>query len=260
MDIIPTGINLKHFISGDGKKFREHNQIPWDAPVIGYAGRLAPEKNLDLLIKCLIELLQKEPRAHVLMVGHGSSEKMIRDVFQKSGLEKRLHLTGFLYNAELVDAYFAMDVFAFASLSETQGMVLIEAMAAGVPVVAIESAGVREVVKDFFNGRLLRDPDQQKFVEALLWVLNRPPRELENMKHRARKTALGYSIDFCAGRMLRIYEDLLNKEVAHGPEAYSSWSRLTERLKAEWHIFSNLLEAGEAAILEKSSEPSREGH
>ncbi|MFA5276387.1 MAG: glycosyltransferase, partial [Candidatus Omnitrophota bacterium] len=110
-------------------------------------------KNLEFLTNCLIELLKKDPRAHALIVGLGPSEQMIKDTFGKAGLEKRLHLTGVLHYQDLVDAYFAMDVFAFASLSETQGIVLIEAMAAGLPVVALDAPGARDVIEDYHNGR-----------------------------------------------------------------------------------------------------------
>lgn len=131
MEVIPTGVDLERFSKGDGIAFRQRNQIPPDALVIGHAGRLAPEKNLEFLTNCLVELSKKDPRIHVLIVGLGPSQNLIKDAFERSGLEKRLHLTGVLHYQDLVDAYFAMNIFAFASLSETQGIVIIEAMAAG---------------------------------------------------------------------------------------------------------------------------------
>ncbi|MDO8580344.1 MAG: glycosyltransferase, partial [Candidatus Omnitrophota bacterium] len=77
IETVPTGIDLKRFSKGDGKAFRQKNQIPSDALVIGHAGRLAAEKNLDFLINCMVELLKKDARAHALIVGKGQSEKMI---------------------------------------------------------------------------------------------------------------------------------------------------------------------------------------
>ena len=71
---------------------------------------------------------------------------------------------------ELVDAYHAMDVFAFASQSETQGLVVTEAMAAGIPVVAVDAPGVREVVKDGVNGRLIINENIEDFVASLEWL------------------------------------------------------------------------------------------
>lgn len=251
IEVIPTGINLELFCKGDGNKFRIRNGIPSDAFVIGHVGRLAQEKNMEFLVRSLVALLKTTPTAHVLMAGHGPSETMIEDLFRKAGLQARLHLKGFLYNQDLIDAYWAMDVFAFASLSETQGMVLVEAMAAGVPVVAVDATGVREVVKDYSNGRLVAQPDEHLFVEALQWSLNCPSRIWQKIKQQAGKTARQYSIQTCAKRMVDIYQHVQAKELTHS-ETESSWHMLRERMKAEWDIFKNLLEASEAAVFEKS--------
>jgi len=243
MEIVPTGIDLKRFSKGDGKVFRQQNQIPSDALVIGHAGRLASEKNLDFLINCMVELLKKDPRAHVLIVGLGPSERMIKDTFKQAGLEKRLHLTGVLHYQHLVDAYFAMDVFAFASLSETQGIVLIEAMAAGIPVVALDAPGAREVVKDYHNGRLLNEMDQQSFVDAIRWVLSRTPEELQTIKQIVRMTVQKYSINISAKRMLEVYENVrLRKTISLGKKNSSQYLFLW-RMKAEWDICGNYIKS-----------------
>ena len=194
MEVISTGVDVERFSKGDGKAFRQQNQIPLDALVVGHAGRLAPEKNLEFLTNCIVELLKKEPRAHALIVGLGPAEKMIKDTFKQAGLEKRVHLTGVLHYQHLVDAYFAMDVFAFTSLSETQGMVLVETMAAGVPVVALDAPGARDIIKDYHNGRLLSQMDQKSFVDALIWTLNRTPEELQTIKQLVRMTVQKYPI------------------------------------------------------------------
>ena len=137
---------------------------------------------------------------------------MIKDAFKQAGLEERLHLTGVLHYQHLVDAYFAMDVFAFASLSETQGLVLIEAMAAGLPVVALDAPGVRDVVEDYHNGRLLKEMDQQSFVDALIWALYRTPEDLQTIKQVIRMTTQKYPISTSAERMLKIYEKVRSRK------------------------------------------------
>src|SRR3989338_2576202 len=266
IEVIPTGVDLKQFSNGreappprgtygcgrNGADFRQRNGIPPEAFVIGHVGRLAPEKNLDFLVNCLIEFLKKEVNAHVLMVGEGPSQAMIKAAFERSGLGERLHLTGFLYKKDLVDAYFSMDVFAFASLSETQGVVLLEAMAAGVPAVTVDAPGVREVVKNHFNGRVIGDPDQRKFVDALAGIAHCPPEELRALKQHAKETVKNYSMSSCAERMLEVYEDLRRKEIDPLRRNDSSWYMLKGRLKAEWDMFKNLIEASEAALMEKS--------
>lgn len=251
IEVIPTGVDLQRFSSGNGADFRKRNSIPPEAFVIGHVGRLAPEKNLDFLVNCLLEFLKKETNAHVLMAGQGPSQSMIKSAFERSGLGERLHLTGFLYKADLVDAYYAMDVFAFTSFSETQGVVLLEAMAAGVPVVAVDASGVREVVKDHFNGRVIDDPDQRKFVDALAGIAHCPPEELRALKQHAKETVKDYSMSSCAERMLEVYENLRRKEIDPLRRNDSSWYMLKGRLKAEWDMFKNLIEASEAALMER---------
>jgi glycosyltransferase involved in cell wall biosynthesis/pimeloyl-ACP methyl ester carboxylesterase len=250
MEVVPTGIDLKRFSKGDRKGFREQNQIPPEALVIGHAGRLASEKNLDFLVNCMVEVLKNEPRAHALVVGKGSSEKMIKDAFEKAGLKDRLHLVGVLHYQQLVDAYMAMDVFAFASLSETQGIVLIEAMASGLPVVALDAPGARDVVKDRSNGRLLKEMDQPSFVEALLWVIRCSPEESQAMKQAARLTAQKYTIELSAKRMLEVYEDARSRKAISVGKRNSSQYLFFWRMVVEWDIYKNYIQSIVTSIFE----------
>jgi glycosyltransferase involved in cell wall biosynthesis len=250
MEVIPTGIDAQHFSKGDGIAFRKRNQIPTDAKVIGHAGRLAPEKNLGFLINCMVELLKKDPGVHALIVGLGPSQNLIKDAFKAAGLEERLHLTGVLRYQDLVDAYLAMDVFAFASLSETQGIVLIEAMAAGVPVVALDAPGAREVVKDYHNGRLLNQMDTQSFVDALAWVLSRTPEELQTIKQIVRMSVQKYPIKSAAQHMLEIYDKIRSRRSVSLGKRNSSRYLFQWRMKAEWDICSNYIKSVVTSVFE----------
>lgn len=250
MEVVPTGVDLERFSKGKGDAFRKLNQIPSDALVIGHTGRLSPEKNLEFLTNCLVDILRRDPRVHALIVGLGPSEKMIKNTFEQAGLGKRLHLTGTLHYQQLVDAYFAMDVFAFSSLSETQGIVLIEAMAAGVPVVALDAPGAREVVEDHYNGRLLQDMHQKSFVDAILWVLCCSPEELKKIKQAARSTAGKYPINSDAKRMLEIYEKMRSKKSISLGKRNSSKYLFMWRMKAEWDIYKNYLTSALTSVFE----------
>src|SRR5688500_18924845 len=97
-----------------------------------------------------------------------------------------------------------MDIFVFASKSETQGMVITEVMAAGVPVVALDAPGVREVVKDFENGRLIAGDNENEFDSALSWVMQDAER-LVRLKQTAIHTAQAFGIDACASKALDVY-------------------------------------------------------
>jgi len=250
MEVIPTGIDAQRFVKGDGAAFQKRNQIPPDAKVVGHAGRLAPEKNLEFLTNCMVELLKKDPRAHALIVGLGPSEQMIKDTFGKAGLEKRLHLTGVLHYQDLVDAYFAMDVFAFASLSETQGIVLIEAMAAGLPIVALDAPGARDVVEDYHNGRLLKEMDQRSFVDALIWAFSRTPEELQTIKQLLRMTVQKYPIKSVAKHMLEVYDKIRSRRSVSLGKKNSSRYLILWRIKAEWDICSNYIKSAVRSVFE----------
>jgi alpha-beta hydrolase superfamily lysophospholipase len=171
-----------------------------------------------------------------------------------------LHLTGVLHYQHLVDAYFAMDVFAFASLSETQGLVLIEAMAAGLPVVALDAPGARDVVEDYHNGRLLNEMDQQSFVDALIWALSRTPEELQTIKQVIRMTVQKYPINTSAKRMLEIYENVRSKKAISMGKRNSSQYLFLWRVKAEWDIYRNYIRSAATSIFRGNfceTEPKR---
>src|SRR3989338_10993623 len=203
MAVVPTGVDLQRFAKGDGHVFRKRLGIPQDSVIIGHVGRLALEKNIEFLCRSVAGYLKKDIKAHFLVGGSGPLKDTIQKIFDEQEVGKRLHLAGVLKGQDLVNCYHAMNIFACASLSETQGIVLVEAMAAGVPVVAIDAPGVREVVKDGYNGRLIFEEDQTNYIEALSWCLKQPYDEFEKMKKNAKATTKEFSAGDCAKNMLK---------------------------------------------------------
>ena len=212
IDVVPTGVNLDKFARGSGAGFRAAMDIPENAFVVGHVGRLAPEKNLGFLAQAISGFLKSEKRAHFLIIGRGPSENTIRNIFSREGVADRLHTLGILKNPLLASAYRAMDVFAFASKSETQGMVLTEAMAAGVPVVALDAPGVREVVVDHRNGRLLHSETIEEFSSALQWVAALSSEQMQQLKQDAKNSAEEFSMGRSADKALTLYKNLLDKK------------------------------------------------
>jgi 1,2-diacylglycerol 3-alpha-glucosyltransferase len=168
--------------------------------------------------------------------------------FERAGLNARYHHLGKLTGDELVDAYAAMNVFAFASFTETQGMVLTEAMAAGVPVVAVDAPGAREVVIDEVNGRLLPEEDSAGFVQALDWVAERSPADYRDLKEAAVARAHEFSMDAMSDRALKLYETVRASHALPGPEEGSPWEIALERIETEWQIVANAADAAGAAM------------
>jgi len=246
IEIIPTGVDVRKFAHGDGLAFREKHGIPASALVVGYVGRLQPEKNLAFLAESVARFMAVEPRAHFLAIGSGPSSDEIRAAMAKAGCEDRLHLPGVCQDQELIDGFHAMDVFAFASQTETQGMVLTEAMAAGKPVIALDGPGVNDVVRDRANGRLVSLAHRQLFAQALAWFAARTPKERTTLSKNARRSAERFSMNRQARRALNLYESLLEISPHHEPNG--AWSRARRRIEAEWTLWSNLAHAATRAL------------
>ncbi|MCX2782458.1 glycosyltransferase [Microbulbifer thermotolerans] len=245
---VPTGVQRQHFIAGNGNKAREKYQIPQSAFVLGHLGRLAPEKNLTFLSAVVAEFMQNNPHVHFLLVGDGPMAKEIKDLFASRGLSARLHMPGTLQGALQSDAYAAMDGFIFTSTSETQGMVLSEAMASGVPVIALDANGTREVVRDGINGRLLSRENRGDFIAALQWLCEQTPQQRHKLKQEALRTAENFSMENCATRALALYEPLLKHNWPLDDSLYAQWHRLRNLIGAQWEILEGVTGAAGAAF------------
>lgn len=250
--VLPTGVRLELFDQGDGAGFRTQTGIPDDAFVVGHLGRLAPEKNLEFLAQSVAAFVACDSRVHFLVVGSGPSEDAIRATFTRAGLEQKLHHAGVQQQQGLTDALHAMDLFAFASTSETQGMVLTEAMAAALPVVALDAPGAREVVTDRQNGRLLSYADPHTFADALAWVAGLPDSELAALRKAALATAERFSMTRSVDKALDCFEALQCGSPAAATQDESAWKELLEAIKAEWNLLKNVAGASDAAFNRKS--------
>ncbi len=246
--VVPTGVRLEHFAHGDGAAFRRKMGIPQDAFVVGHLGRLAPEKNLAFLAQAVADFVGNHPHAHFLVIGTGPSENSLREIFARAGLEARLHVAGILQQQALADALHAMDLFAFASTSETQGMVLTEAMAAGLPVVALDAPGAREVVRDQQNGRLLQEATPAAFSAALQWAAGLPPESMRDLRQGALDTAEAFSMPRSADKALACYAALKPGTAAESGADVGAWEEVMTAIKTEWDILKSVASAGDAAL------------
>lgn len=248
--VVPTGIDVDAFASGKRDRARDRWNLAPDAFVVGHVGRLAPEKNLDILTQALADVLKRQSSAAVLITGDGGYRAPMEQAFVNLGLDHRVRFTGVLTGEALRDAYAAQDVFAFSSVSETQGLVLTEAMAAGVPVVALDAPGAREVVDDGVNGRLLpQNADASALANALQWVANRSPEEKGALRHAALQTAGTFSTERCLERTLALYQDVFARDPIGEVLEASAWEIARRRLESELDIVSNMARAVSDAVL-----------
>jgi len=240
ISVIPTGVETLLYRSGDGVAFRGKRDIPADAFVIGHVGRMATEKNLEFLARAVALFLRRRPNAYFLLVGVGPMTSEICKVMDEMGVGDRFRPVGLLQPTELSVAYKSMDAFAFSSHTETQGMVLAEAMAAGVPVVAIDASGVREVVEDKVNGRLLAGDDESQFASALEWIVGLSPDQKLVIKEAACATAKGFDISRTANQTLERYRALIELFAEKKHRKTHPVMRAKQGLKSEWQIMSNI--------------------
>ncbi len=242
IEVIPTGVVPEEFSGADGSGFRERVGISPDVFLVGYVGRLAPEKNLGFLARAVALFLREEKQAHFLVVGQGPSMAEIEEIFAEHGISSLLHPVGILQHNELAAAYASMDVFAFASQSETQGMVLTEAMAARTPIVAVDAPGVREVVRDGENGRVLAREDVEEFAAALLWVSSLNPEAKKQLLEGVAATVEEFSMRRSSSRALSLYESLLNSSKPKDIES-SLWTTSRKLIEEEWKIVETFFHA-----------------
>lgn len=241
--VVPTGIDVKGFAAGDGARARRRFRIPPRAFVVGHTGRLAPEKNLGYLARAVALFLKAVPDGRFLVVGGGPSEEEIRRICAEHGVGGKLILAGKHTGQALYDAYNAMDVFAFASFSETQGMVLAEAMAAGVPVVALRANGVVEVVRDGQNGYLLPARATAETFAARLEDLRGEAGRRRQFGRAAAATAREFSRGQCAALALEFYGTIRNSTRQERLLTESSmWGSLGQRLSMEWNLLAQKTE------------------
>jgi glycosyltransferase involved in cell wall biosynthesis len=154
--VIPTGLDLAALGAIAPLDPRPLAGWPGDAIVVASLGRLAREKSVELLVDAFERAAAEEPQLRLLLIGGGPAEAALRA--RAAALGGRVHLTGALERDAAHALLKGSDLFAFASRTETQGLVLAEALACGLPVVAIEGPAVGESIRDGIDGLLLRDP------------------------------------------------------------------------------------------------------
>lgn len=210
IEVVPTGIELDRFTPGDLRAARAAVGLPPDDPVLLYVGRLDREKSVERLLDAFEQVAAVIPRARFLLVGQGTQAGRLRDQARRSPAGDRIDFRGVRPREELPPYYRAADLFVFASETETQGLVLAEAHASGLPAVAVSASGVDEVVVNDETG-ILTKPEPRELAAAAIALLLDPQRR-RVMGERARRLA---EREFCArrqvGRVAALYEAALSR-------------------------------------------------
>ena len=208
LHVLPTGLPESTFRPGARARFRARHAIPPETPVALFVGRVAHEKNIRFLLDALVHARRELPGLLLLITGEGPALADLHQQAARLGLGDAVRFLGYLDRRdELPDAYAAADAFVFASRTETQGLVLLEAMAQGCPVVALSVMGTADILGPGRGCRIAPD-DKQGFAQVMVEVLGDPALRAA-LGNEAKDYAREWSDRAMAQRMARLYQSLL---------------------------------------------------
>jgi glycosyltransferase involved in cell wall biosynthesis len=195
IEVVPNGITPERFTPSD-----------CESKTVVYVGRLHERKRVDKLVDAFAKVRSEVPDARLKIVGTGNMEEKLRAQIKRLNLEKSVKLTGFVPEEELPKNYSSGSVFVLPSAYEGFGIVLIEAMASGLPVVSVKTGGAVEVVKDDWNGYLV---DYETMSDAIIKLLN-DKKLRKKMGRRGRKfVEENYSWRKIARDIIKVYESVM---------------------------------------------------
>jgi len=212
INIIPTGLRLDEFEGGDGTRFRNAHGISANRPLLVFIGRVALEKNIHFLLDMLVIAKQQIPDILLVIAGEGPARKKLQKYANKSGLTDNVLFIGYMSRErELLDCYRAGHAFVFSSRTETQGLVLLEALACGLPVVSTAVMGTIDVLDSQDGGCLIADEDVNDFSGKVIKLLY--DTRLQNiLRHQAGRYVELWSAPIFARKSSQLYHQLIQEE------------------------------------------------
>jgi glycosyltransferase involved in cell wall biosynthesis len=204
ISVIPTGIRIKEIPDVPASAVKKKYMIEPNKKLLFYGGRIAKEKNLDLLFKSFFTLRKKMPNIHLIVAGDGPAKEHYIDLVDKLNLRDHVSFLGFLKRKDICWLFAGVDLFAFPSMTDTQGIVILEAFAGRTPVVAVDKLGPSKIIINGKNGYLTKN-DPQEFTEKIYKILKNDQLR-ERMAEAARHRAEQFTASKMADRMLDLYK------------------------------------------------------
>ncbi|MCB1960136.1 MAG: glycosyltransferase [Rhodocyclaceae bacterium] len=204
LHVLPTGIPCAGFHGGDGAQFRQRYGIDASRKVLLFVGRVAHEKNIELLLEATAALRARHPEVLLVITGEGPALSALRAHSRRLGIDDHVRFLGYLdRHRELHDCYRAADLFVFASRTETQGLVLLEAMAMGTPVVALAKMGTCDILNPERGCRIAPD-SASGFAAVVDELLNDAPLR-QRLAVEAHAYARTWSAEAMGERLVALY-------------------------------------------------------
>ena len=229
---IPTGVEEKQFVNPDRESIRRKYNIKKSEILLFVMTRLTTEKNIEFLIDAILPLLKKNgiysiksamqgqsalleqfDKVKFMICGEGNLKSKLENIVSKEGLKNKVIFVGIVSDLEKKNYYAAGDIFVYSSKSETQGMILTEAMYSGLPIVAVRATGVKDIVKDSQTGFLVSE-NKQEFQKMIKKLISDPALR-KDFSRKAKKIAREkYTSSVCAKKMLEVYERMSLKKAS----------------------------------------------
>ncbi len=208
VEVIPTGVALPPLLGeADRRESRRVLGLDPECPLCLSVGRLAREKNQAFLLSAFALILEDLPAARLALVGEGDDRRRLERMAVDLGMGEKVCFVGSVPHQRVGAYYQAADLFLFPSTSETQGLVVLEALAAGLPVVAVASEAAAELLQDGERGTIAAE-DPAAFASQAVTLWKQPERR-RALSRAGRRVAAGYAPDALAGRLLGLYQELV---------------------------------------------------
>jgi glycosyltransferase involved in cell wall biosynthesis len=171
-------------------------------------GRLDKEKRIDVILRALPDIL-RVTSVHLVLAGMGKEKQRLEKLTEKLGIQKAVTFTGFVHDKDLQNIYRIADLFVMASTAELQSIVTMEAMASGLPVVAVNARALPELVHDGENGYLFPDGDSQMLAEKVIAILSN-----QTMRAQMSQKSLEIIKDHDINTVIEKYESIYNEIIS----------------------------------------------
>lgn len=207
--ILPSGVDIENYENVPKGFLRNKLKIPDNKKILLYIGRLGKEKSVDFLVEAFSSVHEMDPNTVFVLVGDGHEKQALKELTKQLHNEDCVYFGGLINHKHIPKVYADADVFVFASQTETQGLVITEALASGLPVVAVADEAFNEVVKNGYNGYLV-PKDKNEFAKKVISIVNSHA-VYATFSSQAQKSVEKFSIEKTAMHLEALYETLIRQ-------------------------------------------------
>jgi len=207
---VSNGVDLARFTPQSvPTSLYEKFNLPTDAPIVSYIGRLDAEKHISVLVRAFVRVNARHPEAHLLIVGDGTDATRLKSLVKEFGLQQHVTFTGRVSDEDLVMLHCVGTVYCIPSPAELQSIATLEAMASGQPIVAVDAGALRELCQHKRNGYLCEQDNDEQIATGLDAIINDASLR-ESMSKESLVIAKTHDLQTTLQQFEKIYQDLIN--------------------------------------------------